>query len=192
MTHTSIKERYRPMVTLLRFLRDRLLIVLVAATISGLALAQAPAGPKAAPANQKQPAAQTKGEAYRVVTDADGLSCQFSQDLNTSFGIVMSGVGDSAYINPTPPKSTSGGGGLSGTMWSKANHLTCKDKTGAEKEIELINKVPNLSVDLDTKNKNERVVLKTKEFGLLYRDEDSRALEMTESQIKKLKTFLGF
>lgn len=105
------------------------------------------------------------------MTDADGLSCKFSQDLNTSFGIGMSGVTDSAYINPTPPKSATGGG-LSGTMWSKANHFKCKDKAGTEREIELINKVPDLSVDI---SKTGKLVIMTKDFGTVYRHEDNRA-----------------
>jgi hypothetical protein len=120
-------------------------------------------------------------ENYRAVTEADGLSCRFSQDIATSMGIVMNGVADNVYINPGPPKS-----GV--TMWSKANHFKRKDKAGTEREIELINKVPNLSADM----KNEKVVIRTKEFGTVYRDEEHRTLEMTESQIKKLKTSLGF
>jgi hypothetical protein len=172
------------MVTIPRRLSERLLIVLVAFTISGLALAQAPASQKAVPGNHKQPAAQTKAnENYRVVTEADGLSCSFSQDIATSMGIVIGGLEGESYINPGPPKS-----GV--TMWSKENHFQCKDKTGTQREIELINKVPNLSVDFD--HKNGRVVIKTRDFGTVYRDEDNRALEMTESQIKKLQTFLGF
>jgi len=159
-----------------------LAIVLVAFTTSGLALAQAPASQKAAPGNQKQPAAQTKAnENYRVVTEADGLSCSFSQDIATSMGIVISGLEGEVYINPGPPKS-----GV--TMWSKENHFKCKDKTGTDREIELINKVPNLSADM----KNGKLVIRTKEFGTLYREEEHRTLEMTESQIKKLQTFLGF
>jgi hypothetical protein len=170
------------MVTASFLLRKRLLIVLVAITTSAFASAQAPSGHKAAPANQKQPAAQTKAnENYRVVTEADGLSCSFSQDIATSMGIVIGGMEGEVYINPGPPKS-----GV--TMWSKANHFKCKDKTGTDREIELINKVPNLSADM----KNGKLVLRTKEFGTVYREEEGRALEMTESQIKKLQTFLGF
>jgi hypothetical protein len=169
------------MVTASFLLRKRLLIVLVAITTSGFASAQAPSGHKAAPGNQKQPAAQTKAnENYRVVTEADGLSCTFSQDIATSMGIVISGLAGEDYLDPGPPKS-----GV--TMWSKENHFKCKDKTGTEREIELINKVPNLSADM----KNGKLVLRTKEFGTVYREEEHRTLEMTESQIKKLQMFLG-
>jgi hypothetical protein len=85
--HSQRKDN-RPMVTASFLLRKRLLIVLVAITTSGFASAQAPSGHKAAPGNQKQPAAQTKAnENYRVVTEADGLSCTFSQDIATSMGI---------------------------------------------------------------------------------------------------------
>jgi hypothetical protein len=179
------------MFTTPRRVRERLLIVLVVFTTAGLASAQAPATPKAAqtpagekgsPGNQKQPAAQTKTNGnYRVVTEADGLSCRFSQDIATSYGIVLSGLQGDDYIDPGPPKS-----GV--TMWSKANHFKCKDKTGMEREIELTNKVPNLSADV----KNGKLVIATKEFGTLYREEKQHSLEMTESQIMKLKTSLGF
>jgi len=96
-------------------------------------------------------------------------------------GIVISGLEGDDYIDPGPPKS-----GV--TMWSKANHFKCKDKTGTEREIELINTVPNLSADV----KSGKLVIGTKEFGTVYREEDHHALEMTESQIMKLKTSLGF
>jgi hypothetical protein len=111
--------------------------------------------------------------------------------VSTSLGIQLSGLANSTYIDPTPPKSTGGGSPFSGTMWSSANHFSCTDKTGKEREIALINKVPNLSADI----KDGKVVIRTRDFGTVYRPNEEGKLkifEMTDSQIKKLKTFLGF
>jgi hypothetical protein len=125
-------------------------------------------------------------ESHRVVTDADGLSCRFSQDMATSMGLVLGDVHDQ-YTDPRPPANQSGGL-FNGTMWSIANHFKCKDKAGKEAEIELKNKVPNLSADIE----NGKVALRTKDFGTVYWDEDHHTLEMADGRIKKLKTSLGF
>lgn len=126
-------------------------------------------------------------EHYRVVVETDELSCRFSQDMGTSMGLVLGDVHDQKYIDPRPPANQSGGL-FSGTMWSIANHFKCKDKAGTEREIELKNKVPNLSADIE----KGKVVLRTKDFGTVYWDEEHRTLEMPDGGIKKLKTSLGF
>ncbi len=64
------------------------------------------------------------------------------------------------YTDPRPPPNQSGGL-LNGTMWSIVNHFKCKDKAGNEAEIELKNKVPNLSADIE----NGKVALRTRDFG---------------------------
>jgi hypothetical protein len=51
-----------------------------------------------------------------------------------------------------------------------------------------LNRVPDLNVDM----KSGKLVVKTREFGTVYLVEEDQRLEMTESQIRKLKTSLGF
>jgi hypothetical protein len=115
-----------------------------------------------------QPATQP-AENYRVVNKADGLSCSFSQDISTSGGYGLGG----------------------GTMYATANHFKCVDKDGKEREIELISTNVNESAGIE---KNGKLAIRTKDFGTVYRRDDVGKLdeyEMTDSQIKKLKTFLG-
>jgi hypothetical protein len=122
-------------------------------------------------------------ERYRVVTEADGLKCTFSQDAATSMGMRLNGIVGSVYISPRSPKSDV-------SMWSVANHFNCTKKTGTEIEIALLNKVPNLSTD----TKNGKVAIRTRDFGTIYKGDEDDTLstyEMTESQIKKLRSFLG-
>jgi hypothetical protein len=102
---------------------------------------------------------------YRTLTPGDGLSCSFSQDI---------------FLNP--------GFNSSGTAYAPANHFECTDKAGKKREIELIS----------TKNavpEGQKVAIKTKDFGTVYRGNEKGnydTYELTDSQIKKLKTFLGF
>jgi hypothetical protein len=107
-------------------------------------------------------------EKYRVVTKADGLSCSFYQDVSASMGT-----------------------GFSGTMHATANHFQCKDKAGKKREIELISTDTNMNVGIE----NGKVAIRTKDFGTVYRGNkkgELKTFEMTDSQMKKLKTFLGF
>lgn len=105
--------------------------------------------------------AKGKTEKYRVLKSSDGLSCQFSQDLSMTLS--------------TP---------FSGTVTGTANHFTCINK--AKKEVEIALK----SVGLE----NGKVAIRTKEFGTIYRGNEPGefgAYEMTDRQIRQLKTFLG-
>jgi hypothetical protein len=101
------------------------------------------------------------------VTKEDGLSCSFSQDLAMSLG------------SPT-----------SGSVSASANHFTCFDKTKDEVEIELISTDPSVNVIA----KGGKIGIRTKKFGTVYRGNEAGKLdvyEMTDTQIKQLKTFLG-
>lgn len=109
-----------------------------------------------------QPAAAVN-EKYRVLTPDDRLSCAFSQDLSMSMG----------------------GYGLSGSVSATSDHFKCADKTGTEIEIEL------KSVGMV----DEKVGIRTKQFGMIFRGNEPGSFdkyEMTETQIAKLKKFLGF
>jgi hypothetical protein len=109
----------------------------------------------------------TNGERPRALTRGDGLSCAFSQDISTSLN-----------------------GGLSGTMSASANHFRCKNKTGNEVEIDLISSDPNVNAGVE----DGKIAIRTKMFGTAYRGNQSGTFgtyELTESQIKKLKAFLG-
>jgi len=106
-------------------------------------------------------------EKYRALRSDDGLSCAFSQDISMSTGA-----------------------GLSGTMSASANHFECKNKTGKEVEIELISANPSVNAGLE----NGKVAIRTKMFGTVYRGNQPSTFdtyEMTDSQIKRLKTYLG-
>jgi ankyrin repeat protein len=107
------------------------------------------------------------GETLHAVTNSDGLSCAFTQDLSASAGY-----------------------GLSGSMSASANHFKCKGRTGKEVEIELISSDPSVNAGLE----DGKVAIRTKMFGTVYRGNRPATFdtyEMTESQIKKLKAFLG-
>ena len=125
--------------------------------------------------NQVPTAGVTNGAAAsqekpRPLTKEDGLTCSFSQDLGLSFG--------SNY-------------GTSGSASATANHFKCKDKDGKEVEIELISKDSSKNAGLE----NGKVAIRTKDFGTVYRGNDEGTFDvyyMTDSQIKKLKKFLGF
>jgi hypothetical protein len=109
----------------------------------------------------------TNGEKYRAVIKADGLSCSFTQDISMSMG-----------------------SGFSGTMTASANHFRCVDKIGKEREIELINNDPSRNAGIE----NGKVAIRTKNFGVVYRGNSEGTFatyEMMDSQIKKLKVFLG-
>lgn len=102
-------------------------------------------------------------EKPRPLTKEDGLTCSFTQDLSTS----------------------------GGTMYATANHFKCTDKQGKEVEIELINTDPNKNSGVE----DGKVAIKTKDFGTVYRGNDDTTFDvyyMTDSQIEKLKKFLGF
>jgi hypothetical protein len=76
------------------------------------------------------------------------------------------------------------GYGLSGTMTASANHLKCVNKANKEVEIEIA------SVEAA----NGKVAIRTKQFGTVYRGNERgtfSAYEMTDRQIRQLKTFLG-
>jgi len=114
-----------------------------------------------------QQAKPNVAQKYRVVTKEDGLSCAFSQDLAMSLG------------------SPSGG-----TVSASANHFICLDKMKKEVEIELASKDPNINVIA----KDGKIAIRTKKFGTVYRGDEAGKLdvyEMTDTQIKQLKTFLG-
>jgi len=137
------------------------LCLLVASTVE----CQQPTTGKSTPAGQQaKPAAPEK---YRVVKKEDGLSCSFSQDLSISMGY-----------------------GTSGTASASANHFTCLDKAKKEVEIELVSKDPNTNVVA----KEGKIGILTKKFGTVYRGNEADATgtyEMTDTQIKQLKAFLG-
>jgi len=104
---------------------------------------------------------------YRTLTKADGLSCAFSQDLTISLG-----------------------SGFSGSASASANHFRCVDETGENREIELVSKDPNENVGIE----NGKVAIKLKNFGTVYRGNESGKFdvyEMTDSQISALRKFLG-
>ena len=124
------------------------------------------ANPKETPSSA-QHAKSTAAQKYRAVTEEDALSCSFSQDLSLSLG------------SPT-----------SGSASASANHFTCLDKANKEVEIELISSNPNVNVV----PKGGKIGIRTKRFGTIYRGNEAGALhtyEMTDSQIKQLKAFLG-
>jgi uncharacterized protein len=105
---------------------------------------------------------------YRLITNNDGLSCAFSQDLSFSFA------------------SLSGG-----TVSGSANHFACSDKMGKKREIELKSNDPSTNV----KEGNRKLAILTKDFGTVLRGNEAGSFdhyEMTDNQIKKLRTFLGF
>jgi ankyrin repeat protein len=124
---------------------------------------------KSAPgiANGTGPTSQN-GETLHALTNSDGLSCAFTQDISASVGY-----------------------GLSGTMSASTNHFKCKARTGKEVEIELVSTNPNVNAGIE----HGKVAIRTKMFGTVYRGNSSSTFgtyEMTESQIKRLQTFLGF
>jgi hypothetical protein len=105
----------------------------------------------------------TKAGEYRPLTQKDGFSCTFSQDLSVSM---------------TSP-------GLSGNMAATRDHFDCTDKEGKKRSIELTS----------TGLVNGKVEIKTRDFGTILRGNEQGTFdryEMMESQIKKLKAFLGF
>lgn len=61
------------------------------------------------------------------------------------------------------------------------NHFACLDKTKRKVEIEVVS----------VESARGEVAIQTKKFGTVYRDMMSDRYEMTDSQIKLLKTFLG-
>ena len=109
----------------------------------------------------KKTETQRAAEKYRVLTEDDGLSCAFSQDLSISMG-----------------------GGFSGSIGATKDHFKCVDKAKKEVEIEL------KSVGAA----NGKVAIRTTKFGTVYRGNEPGTFgtyEMTDRQIKELKTFLG-
>jgi len=100
-------------------------------------------------------------EKYRALTSEDGLGCEFEQSV-----------------------SVSAGPGLSGTMSATATHFKCGNHDTVPVEIR------TESVGLD---ESGRVAIRTKNFGTFYRGNkpgEFSTYEMTDSQIKKLKTFV--
>jgi TonB family protein len=118
-------------------------------------------------AAQSQAEQQPDTGPYHVVTSDDGLSCAFSQDISASVGY-----------------------GLRGTMSASANHFKCKNGEGSQVDIELVSADPNVNARLE----NGKVAIRTKKFGTVYRGNEAGQLdryEMTDSQIKRLKSFLA-
>jgi hypothetical protein len=106
---------------------------------------------------------------YRIITKADCLSCSISQAL--SLGNMSAN--------------------FTGTVKVAANHFKCIDKTGKEREIELISTDPAEEVI----HEDGKIAINTKEFGTIYRNneiDNTDTYWMPDSQIKKLKTYLGF
>jgi len=151
----------------MRFSKQPLALGVFALSLSVFSTAecQQPATTKnTASAQQPKPSVAQK---YRVVTKQDGLSCSFSQDLAMSLG------------SPS-----------SGSVSATANHFICLDKTKKEVEIELISKDPSVNVIA----KDGKIEIRTKKFGSVYRGNEVGKLdvyEMTDTQIKQLKAFLG-
>jgi hypothetical protein len=109
----------------------------------------------------------TNAEKYRAVAKVDGLSCAFTQDISANIG-----------------------SGFGGTMSASTNHFKCIDKAGKEREIELINNDPSKNAGLE----NGKVAIRTRTFGVVYRGNSQGTFgtyEMTDTQIKNLKAFLG-
>jgi hypothetical protein len=82
------------------------------------------------------------------------------------------------------------GNAFGGSMSASANHFKCSDKAGKEREIELISSDPSKNAGIE----NGKVAIRTKSFGVVYRGNSEGTfgvIEMTDSQIKKLKAFLG-
>jgi hypothetical protein len=105
-------------------------------------------------------------EEYRVVTPEDRLSCAFEQ---------------------TEDISASTGYGLSGHMSVNKihNYLSCKDNGGVGTSIQL------KSVEL----RDGKAAIITENFGTILKGNRPGSFdkyEMTERQIKRLKSYLGF
>jgi peptidoglycan hydrolase-like protein with peptidoglycan-binding domain len=103
-------------------------------------------------------------EKYRALTPLDGLSCSVDQNLRASVG----------------PRDF-----FSGTITGVTFELYCIDKIGQWALV------PIKSVE----KTNGRTEIKTWEFGTFIWDDAEAGgseFEMTESQIKSLRTFLNF
>jgi hypothetical protein len=105
-------------------------------------------------------------EEYRAVTPEDRLSCAFNQteDISTSTGYGLNGQMSVTKIH---------------------NYFSCKDKDGISTSVQV------KSVEL----RNGKAAIITENFGTILKGNEQGSFdkyEMTPSQIKRLKSYLGF